>query len=188
MDRRMSLFDRLFRREDPRGRLRPLYGAIVALGRDEGWYREAGVPDSVDGRFEAIALMLALVLLRMEREPALAADAALLTEWFVVDMDGQLRQIGIGDVVVGKQIGKMMSALGGRLGALRDALATDAEPGALAAALGRNLYRGGDVAAPTLAVAAARTRAAASALDGLDAARLRAGDLDAVPAAWARLA
>jgi cytochrome b pre-mRNA-processing protein 3 len=58
----------------------------------------------------------------------LARRGALLTELFVEDMDGQLRESGVGDVVVGKHIGKLMAVLGGRLGALRAALAAgDAE-------------------------------------------------------------
>ena len=116
----------------------PLYNAVVARGRAEHWYLDGGVPDTVDGRFDMIAAILSLVLLRLEREPAGAALAAHATERFVDDMDGQLRQMGIGDIVVGKHIGRMMSMLGGRLGAYRDGLAA----GDLGPALTRNLYRG----------------------------------------------
>lgn len=73
--------------------------------------------------------------------------AVRLAERFVDDMDGQLRQSGIGDIVVGKHIGKMMAMLGGRLGAYREGLAT----GALAPAVLRNLYRGEDPGAAPLA-------------------------------------
>ena len=52
-----------------------------------------------------------------------------LTERFITDMDGSLREIGISDQVVGKHIGNMVSALGGRLGAYREAFATDAPAG-----------------------------------------------------------
>ena len=55
-------------------------------------------------------------------------------------MDGQLRELGIGDIVVGKHIGRMMAMLGGRLTAYREGLAGDAA--AMDAALLRNLYRG----------------------------------------------
>src|SRR3546814_14845384 len=61
-----------------------------------------------------------------------------LTELFVDDMDGQLRQIGIGDMIVGKHIGRMMSALGGRLSAYRSGLGAGES---LEDALVRNLYR-----------------------------------------------
>jgi len=56
--------------------------------------------------------------------------------------DGQIRQIGFGDLVVGKQVGRMMSALGGCLAAYRVAVAPEAEPGALGEGLVRSLYRG----------------------------------------------
>ena len=125
----------------------PLYNAVVTRGRAEHWYLAGGVPDTVDGRFDMIAAVLAIVLVRLEREPAAAALSAHLTERFVDDMDGQLRQMGIGDIVVGKHIGKMMSMLGGRLGAYRDGLAA----GDVAPALVRNLYRG---AAPDAAALA----------------------------------
>ena len=77
-----------------------------------------------------------------------AQESAWLTELFVDDMDGQLRQEGIGDVVVGKHVGRMMSALGGRISAYRAALQTGT---GLDEALRRNLYRGAEV--PDAAVA-----------------------------------
>jgi cytochrome b pre-mRNA-processing protein 3 len=59
----------------------------------------------------------------METEPALRAATARLTELFVSDMDGQLRQEGVGDLVVGKRMGKLVSALGGRIEAYRNGFA-----------------------------------------------------------------
>src|SRR3546814_19915455 len=79
-----------------------------------------------------------MVLLRVEGDPAGSVPGTHLAERFVDDMDGQLREIGIGDIIVGKHIGRMMSMLGGRLGAYRAGLAE----GDLAPALVRNLYRG----------------------------------------------
>ena len=116
----------------------PLYNAVVLRAREEHWYAEGQVPDTVDGRFDMIAAVLSFVMLRMESEPSGGDPAARLAERFVDDMDGQLRELGIGDIIVGKHIGRMMSMLGGRLGAYRDGLAG----GDLDAALVRNLYRG----------------------------------------------
>jgi cytochrome b pre-mRNA-processing protein 3 len=145
----------LFRRRAREPELAPLYGAIVAAARSPDWYRQGGVPDTLDGRFDMIAAVLVVVLLRIEGEgEAGRAPAATLTERFIDDMDGQLRQIGIGDIVVGKHVGKMMSALGGRLGAYRDGLAG----GDLTAALARNLYRGGEVAPDAMAFSETRLR------------------------------
>jgi hypothetical protein len=89
----------------------PLYQAVVHRGRAVHWYVEGGVPDTLDGRFDMIAAVLTLVLLRLEQAD-LRHESVWLTELFIDDMEGQLRQIGIGDLVVGKHVGRMMSALG----------------------------------------------------------------------------
>ena len=135
----MNLISRLFRSApDPREGLRPLWHRIVALSREPEWYAECGVADSVAGRFDMISTVLALVLLRLERDGGRQGDSALLTELFVEDMDGQLRESGVGDVVVGKRMGRLMAVLGGRLGAYRSALAEDGNA-ALEDALRRNV-------------------------------------------------
>lgn len=159
------MLKRLFGDRDERSRLTPLYRALVAQAREPFWYREGAVPDTLDGRFDMVAALLSLVLLRLEREGDRGrAPSALLTEVFIDDMDGQLRQMGIGDIIVGKHIGKMMAALGGRLSAYRQGLG---EGGDLAAALERNLYRGEPAGAEATAHVAARVRAFATHLDGL---------------------
>ena len=133
----MSLFARLFSSQpDPREALRPLWHRVVELSREPALYREDGVADTVAGRFDMIAAVLALVMLRLERDD-LAQETVLLTELFVADMDAQLRETGVGDLVVGKHIGKLVSVLGGRLGALREAVASPDE-NVLVAALERN--------------------------------------------------
>ena len=120
----MSLLHRLFTpRRDPREGLRPLWHRIVELSREPALYRDDGVADTIAGRFDMIAALLALVLLRLERD-GMAQETVLLTELFVADMDAQLRETGVGDMVVGKHIGRLVSVLGGRLGAFRDALAS----------------------------------------------------------------
>jgi cytochrome b pre-mRNA-processing protein 3 len=136
-NRHMRLLQRLFKTPD-RGTAPLLYAAIVARGREPHWYETGAVPDTIDGRFDMIAAVMSLVLLRLEVEEYAIPFSTQLTEVFIDDMDGQLRQIGIGDIVVGKHVGKMMGMLGGRLGAYRDGLAA----GTLGEALVRNLYRG----------------------------------------------
>ena len=138
----MSLLNRLLGRPDPaQEQVRPLWLKVVEIAREPDWYARGGIADSVPGRFDAITLVLALVMLRMERDPALSAPSGRLTELFVNDMDGQLRQSGIGDLSVGKQIGKLMGALGGRIEAFRAGLA-ESEDAALIAAVDRNLTFG----------------------------------------------
>ena len=134
----MSLLARLFSsRPDPREDLRPLWHRVVELSREPALYRDDGVADSVAGRFDMIAAVLALVMLRLERD-GMAQETVWLTELFVADMDSQLRETGVGDLVVGKHIGKLVAVLGGRLGALREACAID-DPAMLEAALERNV-------------------------------------------------
>jgi cytochrome b pre-mRNA-processing protein 3 len=116
----------------------PLYDAVVARARQPHWYVAGAVPDTVDGRFDMVAAIQSLVLLRLEEEPDGVALGVRLTEAFVEDMDGQLREIGIGDIIVGKHVGRMMGMLGGRVGAYREGIAN----GFLDVALVRNLYRG----------------------------------------------
>lgn len=161
--RYMSLLDRLMGRSrpDPKAGMIPLYQAIIHRGRAVHWYVEGAVPDTLDGRFDMIAAILSLVLLRLERAD-MRHESVWLTELFVDDMDGQLRQIGIGDLVVGKHVGRMMSALGGRLSAYKDGLAPG---GDLDGALRRNLYRGEPVDSAATADVAARLRAFAASLD-----------------------
>jgi cytochrome b pre-mRNA-processing protein 3 len=139
----MSFFSRLLRKSgDDRDPFRALWYRTAELARDRRWYapteQARGVADSVAGRFDAITLVLCAVLLRMEQDPALIAPSVRLTELFVEDMDGQLRESGVGDLMVGKHIGKLVSTLGGRLGALREALAAG-DNTALVDAVGRNV-------------------------------------------------
>ncbi|MAW98843.1 MAG: ubiquinol-cytochrome C chaperone [Sphingomonas sp.] len=168
----MGLIGRLFGASDRKSGA-ALYDAVVARGRAPHWYIEGAVADTVDGRFDMIAAILCMVLLAIEakdRESRLGVD---ITERFVDDMDGQLREIGIGDIVVGKHIGKMMGMLGGRLGAYRDALAM----GDLSPALVRNLYRGEAPDAAALAHVAGGLARFRAALDELPLARIEQGEL-----------
>ncbi len=134
----MSLLNRLFgTKPDPRERLRPLWLRVIELARDPAWYADCGVADSVTGRFDVMCAVMTAVMIRFEASD-MRGESAFLTEFFVEDMDGQLREFGVNDVVVGKRMGKLMGLLGGRLGAYRAAIVSgDVE--ALAAAVGRNV-------------------------------------------------
>ncbi|HEX2762701.1 MAG TPA: ubiquinol-cytochrome C chaperone family protein [Allosphingosinicella sp.] len=135
----MPFLARLLGRRPARAELRPLYDAIAAAARAPEWYGEGGIPDTLQGRFDMLAALMALVLLRLEAEGEDAkAQSVLLTEIFIDDMDATLRQLGIGDFAVGKHVGKLVGALGGRLGAFRAAFAGEAE---LEPAVRRNLFR-----------------------------------------------
>lgn len=169
----MRLLSRLFSTSpDPRDALRPLWSRVVAIAREPEWYRGGGAADTIEGRFDMVSTVLALVLLRMERGAELAAQTAPLTEIFVEEMDGQLRQSGVGDLMVGKQVGRLMAALGGRMGALRSALS---EPDAdLEAVVRRNVTLTDETRAGAVA---ARLRDLADRLASTDDRALLAGDI-----------
>lgn len=122
---------------DPRERIRPLWHRVIELAREKTFYTDCKVADTVGGRFDLITAVLSVVIVRVEASE-MRAESALLAELFVEDMDGQLREFGVNDVVVGKKVGKLMSLLGGRLGAYRGAL-NDRDRERLVAAVGRNV-------------------------------------------------
>ncbi|HTK72852.1 MAG TPA: ubiquinol-cytochrome C chaperone family protein [Croceibacterium sp.] len=166
---------RLFaRKPEPREALRPLWHRVVEISRERDWYAHCGVADTVAGRFDMITAVLALVLLRLESDADCGAQSALLTELFVEDMDGQLRESGIGDLVVGKHIGKLMASLGGRLGAYRVAIAERSDR-VLENAVLRNVTLAGEAGPEALAK---RLRALANQLGRLAPADLLAARIE----------
>jgi len=166
----MGFFDRF---KSKRGESAALYAAVVAKARQPHWYQAGGVPDTVDGRFDTIAAVLAMVMLRLEDVPDGLVASTHLTEAFVDDMDPQLREIGIGDLLVGKHIGRMMGMLGGRLGAYREGIAA----GDLKPALIRNLYRGEPTDVSAVAHVERALLALHAALADVSIERLIAGEL-----------
>jgi cytochrome b pre-mRNA-processing protein 3 len=122
---------------DPREEWRPLWHRVVAEARDPDWYRMCGVADSVEGRYDMITLVLTLVMLRLEDAGDMGPATARLTELFVEDMEGQMREAGIGDPTVGKKINALMESMNGRIGAYRDGLRSD--PKVLVEAVRRNV-------------------------------------------------
>jgi cytochrome b pre-mRNA-processing protein 3 len=169
-ERDLGFLNSLFGKSRDRSALMPLYDAVVAEARRPEWYTRAAVPDTMDGRFDMVMLVLSLVLIRLEREgEAGQHPSALLTEVFVDDMDGTMREIGFGDLVVGKRVGGMMSALGGRLGAYRD--------GDRREALVRNLYRDTPPDDATLTAATAMVDALGARIDAVPLDALLAGSI-----------
>lgn len=146
-----------------------LYSAAVAAARDSWLYSVLGVPDTLDGRFDAICLYVYLAIRRLtaETEPGPALAQAVFDAMFL-DMDINLREMGVGDLSVGKKNRKMWEAFHGRSVAYGDAWAND---DALGAAIARNIWRGGDPPAGSAAVLArlAHAQSAFLAGQGMDA-------------------
>lgn len=131
---------RLFRRGGGREAvIRALHGRVIASARVPALYTALGVPDTIEGRFEALCLHALLVLRRLRRLPAPAPDVAQeLVDSVFRQLDASLRELGIGDFGVPKRMKKLGAAFYGRAGGYDAALdANDDE--ALAARLARNV-------------------------------------------------
>lgn len=161
----MGLLARLFgQKEDDHAAVRPLWAEAVRIARTPEWYARGGIADTVPGRFDALSMVMALILLRMEQSEALRAEPARLTELFVTEMDGTLREQGVGDLVVGKRVGKLMSALGGRIEAYREGLAAG-DQAVLEGAVRRNVTLAEQGDASWIAAEIVRLAAALAATD-----------------------
>lgn len=125
----------LRQRETLRRTARSLYGSIVTQARSPVFFADWGVPDTPEGRFEAIALHLVLVLRRLaaEGQPGQALGRA-LTEAFVVDLDDTLREMTVGDLAVPKQVKHAVAVLHDRYGTYGAALDSPG-PGSLHSAV-----------------------------------------------------
>jgi cytochrome b pre-mRNA-processing protein 3 len=139
----MASLMRLFRRDERVAQ--PLYEQIVARARQPHWYLDGSVPDTLEGRFAMLATLIALVDVRLENGGEQARFASVsLAECFVGDMDAELRQLGTGDPAMGKKVGSLVGALGGRVGAWRRAVeGTESWE----AVTGRSVYREAEVPA-----------------------------------------
>lgn len=145
-----------------------IYGMIVAQARLPVFYREYGVPDTVNGRFDMIVLHLWMVLRRFRALEAEDIPQALMDR-FCSDLDGNLREMGVSDLTVPKRMLGFAGAFYGRSAAYDAAFA--AGPAQLADALARNVLvsEDGSGAGPL----AAYVRQAAGALDGVGDAAMR---------------
>ncbi len=160
-----------------------LYGAAVAAAREPFLYQSLGVADTLDGRFDLVCLHAFLLVRRLRRgpEPGPALAQAVFDAMFS-DMDVSLREMGVGDLSVGRRVRAMWEAFHGRAHAYDSALATG-DVAALEAALVRNVWRG---APPPEGCAAALARlviAQAALLDGQAFDELAAGEACFRPAA-----
>lgn len=156
----MIMLQNLFRTR-PRERLgQPLYEAAVRQARDPAFYTGLGVADRIDARFELYTLHVLLLLMRVRDEGERGAGAGQdLFNTYVSALDHALRELGVGDVSVGKKMRKLGEALYGRMTAYEAPLrAGDAAQ--LAAGLARNVFESEDAAAGNaLAVYALASRA-----------------------------
>ncbi|MDR3440837.1 ubiquinol-cytochrome C chaperone family protein [Telmatospirillum sp.] len=134
------VFNTLFSGRKDDGAAGDLYNAAVTQARRPEFYQELAVPDTVDGRFDLLALHVFLLLHRLGQSgrPAKRLSQAVFDLMFA-DMEANLREMGVSDLAVGGRVKTMAQAFYGRISAYEPGL-DDAER--LQEALSRNLYRG----------------------------------------------
>jgi cytochrome b pre-mRNA-processing protein 3 len=121
-----------------------LYGDLVGRARSPAFFRDLGVPDTPEGRFEMIGLHAALILLRLRREGAAGrALGQALFDLMIADLDQSLRELGIGDLGVGRQVKRLAGKFYARLHALDVALGDGAAADRLGPMLRANVWGGG---------------------------------------------
>ena len=127
-----------FRGDPRRAVARQLYTAVIDQARREEFYVDWGVPDTATGRFDAIALHSFLLLSRLNEDGIEDGLAQAFSDMVVDDLDRNLREMGTGDLSVGKKVKKIMEGFFGRLGAYDEAMTGNDEM--LRTVLQRNLY------------------------------------------------
>jgi cytochrome b pre-mRNA-processing protein 3 len=117
-----------------------LYNRTAERARAPELFEACGIPDTLDGRFDALALHAALVIDRLGREPDGPAVAQAFFDAMFRHLDLTLREIGVQDLGVGRRIKIMAEGFQGRALAYREALTDGPTP--LAEVLRRNAYGG----------------------------------------------
>lgn len=134
----------------------PLFDAAVAEARRPHWYAQGQVPDTLEGRFAMLSTVLALTMVRLEQSgPDGEAATVGLTERFVEAMDAEIRQMGLSDPGLGRQVRSLVGALATRIERWRSATG---DGGDWPAAVLRSVYRGNPPGAEALAHSVAATR------------------------------
>lgn len=144
---------RLFRKRPAAEAGRRLYAACVAQARRPALYLDLSAPDTVEGRFELYSLHVILVLDRLVRQGDEAAEVSQgLFDAYVRSLDDALREMGVGDLSVGKKMRRIGEALYGRLRNYEAAFQAEEGADSLDLILRRTVYQ--DVADPPAALMA----------------------------------
>ena len=175
------LLDRLFRPRPARAVGQALYQRVVDQSRTPALYAVLGAPDTVEGRFELYTLHIVLLIERLRGHGEQAAEVSqALFDTYVKSLDDALREMGVGDLSVGKKMRKLGEALYGRAKSYDTAFQALPATGLLDALLVRTIYAEAEAAnARPLVDYVLGQRAH---LAGLDLDRLLAGEVDWRPA------
>ncbi|MAW80561.1 MAG: ubiquinol-cytochrome C reductase [Parvularcula sp.] len=138
------MFKALFKKDPALEAGRALYAASVEQARTPALYASLGAPDTVEGRFEMVALHVWLVMRRLKGDERAKKVSQCLFDAMFQNMDDSLRELGVGDLQVGKKVRKLAENFYGRIGAYEEAMKQDVERDGvedpLAKALARNIF------------------------------------------------
>ncbi len=148
---------------------------IVTQARQPAFYLHCGVPDTPIGRFDMIALHAFLVMHRLKREPEAFELSRALAEAMVTEIDRGVRELGTGDLSVGKKVKHMTRGFYGRIMAYEEGLARGEV--ALASALRRNLYAAASPGEEEVAAMVAYIRREAASLAEQPVAAMQNGEV-----------
>jgi cytochrome b pre-mRNA-processing protein 3 len=116
-----------------------LLAAVTGASRRPALFAPGRIPDTLDGRFEAVALYGSMVLIRLRADEGAGPLAQSFTDKLFRAFDAGLREEGVGDLSVAKRMHGLAASFYGRLNAYGAAIGGGA-PAPLAAALGRNVF------------------------------------------------
>ena len=172
------MFKRLFSQRPAYAAGQRLYAAAAAQARDPAFYRDGGAPDVIEGRFELYLIHVALVVNRLRGEGPRAQETnQVVFDAFLKGLDDALREMGVGDLSVGKKMRRLGEAFYGRAKGYAAALEPGADLGDLPALVARTLFADEPDAYAHAAAMAAYVRATADALAGQSTERLLAGEV-----------
>jgi cytochrome b pre-mRNA-processing protein 3 len=148
------VLERLFRPRPALAAGRALYARVVDQARLPAFYESLGVPDTVEGRFELYSLHVLLLIDRLRGQGAQAGEVSQsLFDTYLKGLDHALRELGVGDLSVGRKMRRLGEAFYGRGKSYDAAIAALPDVGPLEAFLGRTAYAEAD-AAPAAKLAA----------------------------------
>ena len=134
------MLQRLFRPRAARATGAALFQAVTRQARQPVFYAELGVPDTVEGRFELYSLHVVLLVCRLKGEGPQASEVSqAVFDAYLRSLDDALREMGVGDLSVGKKMRKLGEAFYGRAKAYDAALQALPDRSPLAAVIGRTI-------------------------------------------------
>lgn len=173
--------NRIFRSRPDRDAGFLIYGAIVAQSRQPSFFRDLGVEDSFEGRFEMLVLHVYMVLNRLKREEQAGDEVGqALFDTFFADLDTSMRELGVGDLSIAKKVKALASAFYGRVGSYDEAIRSNDRNG-LSQALVRNVFGDNEASAGSAGVLSAYVFDSLESLKTVEFSALLRGELEFAP-------